>query len=215
MTTTLDQVKSEISRLTAKSELLLGQISAAQAIAGESAQCSGDLTALRQQRNRLLAQIHLGRADDSLLTVIDKQLEGAEAAGRKADQVRQGAEGAAQVLTEERGAIQAELSALHTRLPGLLYAEHCRHAAAALGPFKEALAGLASTHAILQGRLIACDKYADPRAGRNFSAVAPVSEFRVSQPGIPGHNDVAELIFDMAPAIADEVERALSLVGAD
>lgn len=213
MATTLNQLQSEITTLTAKSELLREQICAAQVVAGESAQCSGDLTALRQQRNRLLAQIHLGRADDSMLAVIDKQLEGAEAAARKADQARQGAEGAAQVLTEERGVIQAELSALQTRLPAMLYAEHCRHAAESIAPYRAALEQLGRCHAVMQGRMIAADRFANAREGRTFIASAPVTSFSSTLPGIPGCSDKCEVVVDMTGDIQREVEASLAQFG--
>ena len=211
--TELDKLKAEISVLTGKSEALQGQINTAKVAAVKSAQVSSDADALRQQRHRLLAQIHLGRANDSMLTVIDKQLATVEAAERKADQSRQGAEGAAQLLSEEHAAILGLLAALNAKLPGVLYRTHCEHAADAIGPFRAALEGLAKSHATLQGRLLAVDKFADPRAGRLFTSTGLVSSFTTTLPAIPNRVEGAELKFDMKSDIEAELETALAKFG--
>ena len=213
MTTELNKLKSEIADLTDKSAVLQEQINAAKCAAEKSAQVSSDADALRQQRHRLLAQIHLGRANDSMLTVIDKQLATAEAAERRANQSRQGAEGASDLLSEELAAIQRPLAALHAQLPAVLYRAHCEHAAEAIEPFRDALAGLATAHAVLQGRQLAVDKFADPRNGRLFLSTGLVSSFTTTLPAIPNHVEGAELSFDMKRDIELEFEEALALFG--
>lgn len=213
MTTALNKLQTEISTLTTKSGALLKQINEAQRVAGKSAQSVSDVDALRQQRHRLLAQIHLGRADDSLLTVLDAQLLEAESHERKANQTRQGAEGAALLLTEENAAIQEQLAGLLTQLPGALYRAHCKHASEAIGPFRAALEQLAKAHAVLQGRLLAVDKFADPRQGRVFIAGGLVSSFASTLPAIPGYMEREDVTFNMTADIENEFAASLSSLG--
>lgn len=213
MTHEFIKLQAQIDDLTWQSSGLQSRINEAQQVANAAQVPADRVAALREKRHRLLGDCYLHLADSDDLTAINKELAAAEVAARKANEAREGAQAAAERLTAELATIQEQLAALHQQLPGVLYRAHCERAAESIGPFRDALTQLANAHGVLQGRLLAADKFADPRAGRLFVASGLVSSFASTLPAIPGHMEREEVTFNMQSDIEAEYEAALALFG--
>jgi hypothetical protein len=213
MTNEMIQLQAQIDDLTWQSEGLLSRINEAQQVASAAQVPADRVAALREQRHRLLGDIHLQLVDAGALASVNSELAAAEVAERAANEAGEGAQAAAERLSAEHDAIQWQLAALHKQLPGVLYRANCEHAAESIGPFRAALEQLAKAHAVLQGRLLAADKFADPRAGRLFVAGGLVSSFASTLPAIPGHTEREEVTFNMTADIEAEFSASLSSHG--
>ena len=213
MTKDMIQLQAQIADLARQSGGLLSSINKAQQVASAAQVPADRVAALREKRHQLLGDFYLHLADAGDLTTVNKELAAAEVAERAANEAREGAQAAAERLTVEYAAIQGQLAALHQQLPGVLYRAHCEHAAESIGPFRAALEQFAKAHAVLQGRLLATDKFADPRAGRSFIAIGNVSSFASTLPAIPGHMEREEVTFNMTADIEAELAASLSGFG--
>ena len=213
MTNEMIQLQAQIGDLTRQSDGLLSRINEAQQVASAAQVPTDRVAAVREQRRQLLGDCYLHLADAGDLTAVNKELAAAEVAERAANEAREGAQAASERLTAEYAATTGLLTALHRQLPGVLYRAHCERAAEAIGPFRAALEQLAKAHAVLQGRLLAADKFADPRAGRLFVGSGLVSSFASTLPAIPGHMEREEVTFSMQADIEVEFAASLSSLG--
>jgi hypothetical protein len=213
MTNDMIKLQAQIDDLARQSGGLLSRINEAQQVASAAQVPADRVAALREKRHKLLGDCYLHLADAGDLTAVNKELAAAEVEERAANEAREGAQAAAERLTAEHEAIRLQLVAMHQQLPGVLYRAHCERAAESIGPFRAALEQLAKAHAVLQGRLLAADKFADPRAGRAFVAGGLVSSFASTLPAIPGHMEREEVTFNMAADIEAEFSASLTSLG--
>lgn len=215
MNNELKKLQSEIAELTSASLGLQERIRKARQVASDARGPSERLASLRESRRQHLADAHLGFGDKSALADVNKALARAETEQREADAIAEGAAAAAERLVAEDEAIQRRLAELNQLLPDAMYQAHCAHAADAVSDFHQALERLAKSHAVLQGRLLAADRFADPRRGRVFVASGLASSFASTLPGIPGHRESEEVVFNMRPDIECELQAAFGLIGGE
>jgi hypothetical protein len=209
----LKHLQDEIERLNAQANAITERLAQAQRVASEAQAPRQRVLELRERRRQLLADRHLGLGDKGALAGIEKELTLAETEEREANERAEGALAAAERLTADRAENHAQLAALHDQLPGVLYAAHCERAAAAIGPYQQALELLAAAHAVLQGRLLAADRFANPRAGRPYVGGGLVSGFSSTLPAIPGYREREDVTFNMQPEIESAYEAALAEAG--
>ena len=122
------------------------------------------VSALRAQRNELLAEVAVGDAGEDAIDDADRQLSDAQELARAAQRACEIARAGTARLQAERDLIAGQIAAASKHTEGLSYHAAVALAQSKLAAYRAAVEGMGAALADLQGACAAVDACANPRA---------------------------------------------------